>query len=94
MIRKDFLASSRRLRRKRLILKAIVVGVIFAAIFAGVVAFFRIPYLQVEKIEISGNGLIGGDDLTDAVKAKMEGKHLWFFPKTNIFLIKKYNINI
>jgi len=35
-------------------LKAIVVGVIFTAIFAGVVAFFRIPYLQVEKIEISG----------------------------------------
>jgi len=73
-------------------LKAIIVGVIFFAIFAGIVAFFRIPYFQVEKIEISGNSLVNGDDLTDAVKAKMEGKHLWFFPKTNIFLIPKDKI--
>jgi len=86
------LASSRRLRRKRLILKAVVFGIIFATIFAGVVAFFRIPYLQVEKIEISGNELIGDDDLTDAIKAKMEGRHLWLFPKANIFLIPKDKI--
>src|SRR3989344_994206 len=92
MARKDFLASSRRLRRKRLILKAVVFGIIFATIFAGVVAFFRIPYLQVEKIEISGNELIGDDDLTDAIKAKMEGRHLWLFPKANIFLIPKDKI--
>ena len=68
MARKDFLASSRKLRRKRLILKAIVVGVIFTAIFAGIVAFFRIPYLQVDKIEISGNNLINSDDLIKKIK--------------------------
>src|SRR3989338_7315150 len=93
MARKDFLASSRKLRRKRLILKAIVVGVIFAAVFVGVVAFFRIPYLQVEKIEISGNSLVGGDDLTSAIKAKMEGKFLWLFPKANIFIMPKDKIS-
>jgi len=92
MARKDFLASSRKLRRKRLVLKAIVVGVIFVAVFAGVVAFFRITYFQVEKIEISGNNLIDGDDLTDAIKAKLEGKYLGLFPKANIFLIPKDKI--
>ena len=92
MARKDFLASSRKLRRKRLILKAIVVSVIFVAVFTGIVAFFRIPYFQVKKIEISGNSLIDGDDLTDAVKVKMDGKYLWLFPKTNIFIMSKDKI--
>ena len=92
MARRDFLASSRKLRRKRLILKAIVVSVIFVAVFTGIVAFFRIPYFQVKKIEISGNSLIDGDDLTDAVKVKMDGKYLWLFPKTNIFIMSKDKI--
>ena len=73
-------------------MKAIIVGVIVAAIFAGVVAFFRIPYFQVEKIEIKGNSLVDGDDLTDTIKVKMEGRYLWLFPKTNIFLIPKDKI--
>jgi len=92
MARKDFLASSRKLRRKRLILKAIVVGVIFAAIFAGVVAFFRMHYLQVEKIEISGNNLINSDDLIKKIKTNLEGKYFGLFPKANIFLIPKDKI--
>ena len=91
-MRRDFLASSRKLRRKRLIFKAVVVSVIFTAIFAGVVAFFRIPYLQVEKIEISGNSLIDGDDLIETVKAKLEGKYFGLFPKSNIFIIPKGKI--
>ena len=86
------MASSRKLRRKRLTLKAIVVAVIFVAIFASIVAFFRIPYFQVEKIEISGNSLIDGDDLIEGIKTKIEGKYLGLFPKTNIFIIPKRNI--
>ena len=92
MARKDFLASSRKLRRKRLILKAVIVGVIFAAIFAGVVAFFRMPYLQVEKIEISGNNLINSDGLIKKIKTNLEGKYFGLFPKANIFLIPKDKI--
>ena len=91
-MRRDFWASSRKLRRKRLILKAVVVAVIFTAIIAGIVAFFRIPYLQVDKIEISGNNLINADDLIDGIKTKLEGKYLWLFPKTNIFIIPKGKI--
>jgi len=92
MARKDFLASSRKLRRKRLILKVIVVGVIFVAIFAGIVAFFRMPYLQVKKIEISGNNLINSDDLIKKIKTNLEGKYFGLFPKSNIFLIPKDKI--
>ena len=91
-MRRDFLASSRKLRRKRLVLKAVVVGVIAVAIFAAVVAFFRIPYLQVEKVEISGNSLIDGDDLIEEIKAEIEGKYFGLFPKVNIFLIPKRKI--
>ena len=86
------MASSRRLRRKRLILKAIIVGVIFVAVFAGVVAFFRIPYFQVEKIEINGNNLINSDDLIKKIKTNLEGKYFGLFPKANIFLIPKDKI--
>lgn len=91
-MRKDFLASSRKRRRKILILKTVVVFVIFVAVFAGVVAFFRIPYFQVEKIEISGNILISGDNLTNGIKTKLEGRYFGLFPKTNIFLIPKEEI--
>ena len=73
MARKEFLASSRKLRRKRLILKAVVVVIIFIAVFAGIIAFFRIPYLQVEKVEISGNSLVAGDDLIEGIKTKLGG---------------------
>ena len=86
------MASSRKLRRKRLILKAVVASIIFIAIFAGIVAFFRMPYLQIEKIEISGNSLINSDDLIEKVKAKLEGKYLGLFPKANIFIIPKKKI--
>ena len=37
-------------------MKAVVFGVVFLAVFVGVVAFFRISYFQVDKIEIIGNG--------------------------------------
>ena len=91
-MRRDFLASSRKLRRKRLIFKVVVAGVIFATIFAGIVAFFRIPYLQVEKIEISGNSLVAGDDLIGRIKAKLKGKYFGLFPKTNIFIMPQGKI--
>ena len=74
-------------------MKAIVVGVIFAAIFAGVVAFFRIPYLQVDKIEISGNNLINSNDLIKKIKTNLEGKYFGLFPKANIFIIPKDKIS-
>lgn len=91
-MRRDFLASSRKLRRKRLILKAIIFIFVFSVFFAGVVAFFRIPYFQIQKIEISGNSLVNGDDLIEGIKAKLEGKYLGLFPKTNIFIIPKGKI--
>ena len=73
-------------------MKAVVASIIFIAIFAGIVAFFRMPYLQIEKIEISGNSLINSDDLIEKVKAKLEGKYLGLFPKANIFIIPKKKI--
>ena len=85
MARKEFLASSRKLRRKRLILKAVVVVIIFIAVFAGIIAFFRIPYLQVEKVEISGNSLVAGDDLIEGIKTKLGGKYFVLFPKNQYF---------
>ena len=92
MARKDFLASSRKLKRKRLILKAVVFGVVFLAIFASIVAFFRIPYFQVDKIEIIGNGFIVEKELTESIKLRLGGKYFWLFPKANIFLIPKDKI--
>lgn len=73
-------------------MKAVVVGIVFIAIFAGIVAFFRIPYFQVQKIEVSGNSLINGEDLIGGIKAKLEGEYLGLFPKSNIFLIPKSKI--
>ena len=73
-------------------MKAFILGVIFVAVFVGVVAFFRIPYLQVEKIEISGNNLINSDDLIKKIKTNLEGKYFGLFPKANIFLIPKNKI--
>src|SRR3989344_9069898 len=92
MAPEEFFCFLKKFRRKRLILKAIVVGVIFTAIFAGIVAFFRIPYLQVEKIEISGNNLINSDDLIKKIKTNLKGKYFGLFPKANIFLIPKDKI--
>ena len=73
-------------------MRAVVFGVVFLAVFVGVVAFFRISYFQVDKIEISGNGSLVEKELAEAIKSKLEGKYLWLFPKANIFLIPKAKI--
>lgn len=73
-------------------MKAVVLVFIFSGFFAGIVAFFRMPYFQVQEIEISGNSLVNGDDLIDAIKIKLEEEYLGFLPKKNIFIIPKGKI--
>lgn len=92
MARKDYLASSRKIKRKRLIVKVSFCALTVVLFLSAVVALFNIPYLQAEKVEIGGNHLVSNEEVTVAILDKIQGKRLLFLPEKNIFLIPKEEI--
>ena len=92
MARKDFFGLIKETAEKKAYFESGCCRCDFYSCFCRYYRFFRIPYLQVEKIEISGNSLVAGDDLIEGIKVKLDGKYLGLFPKTNIFIIPKGKI--
>src|SRR3989344_2203849 len=52
----------------------------------------RIPSLNIDSIEISGNKVIEGEAIQAVVNENLTGHFLWAFPKTNIFFYPKNKI--
>lgn len=83
---------SKKLHRRKRIIKAISFFLICATLFAGVVAFFYIPFLKVKKIIIEGDNLISAEVLTDKINQRLKGKYYGIFPRDNIFIVPQKNI--
>ena len=83
---------SKKLHRRKRIIKTILFFLICAVLFAGVVAFFRIPFFKIQKIVIRGNNLISIDLMRDKINQRLEGKYYGIFPRDNIFIVSKKKI--
>lgn len=86
------MSSSRKLRKKRLAARAIFVFFSFLLVFSAIAGFFHIPFFNVKKIEVSGNGAVTAESIKEIVAEKISGKRGWLFPQKNFFLIPEREI--
>lgn len=92
-MRKDFLASSKKIRRKRLARKILIFfALFFFLIFASAAFFSCHSYFTIKKISIEGNSSISADKILNKVSEYSNGKYFMFFPKNNIFLLPAQKI--
>jgi len=82
----DIIASSRRARRKRLILKAVFFLLGFLIFVAGITAFFYIPGFRIKEISISGAEILDTGQFKGEIANLLKGKFLKIIPYDNIFI--------
>jgi len=86
MIRRDSLASSRKIKRNRLIKKVsfyFLLSIVFFVIF---VAFFYIPKFKIKEIEVSGVSESNRNKLSSEFSEIMKAKYFGLLPYNNIFV--------
>ncbi len=88
----DILASSRRKRRKKLILKT---GLLVAGIFVligGVVGSFYIPKFKIKEIAVEETSILDKEQVKEEIEGFLKGKFFGIFPYDNIFILPKAKI--
>ena len=68
-----------------------IVIIFIGAIFIFFVLWFStafIPWFKIERIDISGNRIISGEIIDQAIREKFNDKILWFIPRQSILLFK------
>lgn len=86
---KNIFASSKKLRRKRIIRKLVLVFFILVFILSCITAFFHISSLRIKKISIEGNFSLGTEKISGEVSDYLKGKFFRIFPRDNILLLPK-----
>ncbi|PIR57939.1 MAG: hypothetical protein COU71_01310 [Parcubacteria group bacterium CG10_big_fil_rev_8_21_14_0_10_38_31] len=86
MLRREALASSRKIKRKRLTLKLSLYLLAIICLFSVFVSFFYIPKFKIKEIEINGISSDNKDKLSNKFSVVMVDKYLGIFPYNNIFI--------
>ncbi len=89
----DILASSRRLKRKRILFRAALGAAGFLVSFAAVSALFYIPALRIKNIVVRGNSILESAEIISAVTQTINGKYVGIFPKDSILVFPKEKIS-
>ncbi len=92
MKKNDFFASSKKIRKKRLLLKYLIVFFCFFAVILGIVKLFYLSKFRVQKILIEGNIVLKEEEIKLTVLNSINGKYFYIFPKDNILIIPKKKI--
>ena len=79
-------------RRKVFIIKIALAALLALIVFGGLAYVAGARRLNITSVEVAGNKVVDRDVVKKAVEAKIAGKYLWLFPKTNIFLYPKNKI--
>jgi len=82
----DILISSRRAKRKGLILKAVFFLLGFLIFTAALAAFFYIPRFRIKEISISGGETLDAKQFKEKVTNLLNGKFYKIIPYNNIFI--------
>ncbi len=86
MVRKDALASSRKIKRKRLVLRLFLYFATVISILAVLVGFSYIPKLKIKEIEVIGISEFNKKILQSKFSEVMQKKYLGILPYDNIFI--------
>ena len=83
----DILASSRRIRRKRFILKASLILLFILILLGGVIGFFHTPKFRIREISVEGTISLEQEQFKRETQKFLEGKYFKIFPYDNIFIL-------
>ncbi|MEO5646000.1 MAG: hypothetical protein ABIO57_02940 [Candidatus Paceibacterota bacterium] len=63
-----------------------------AILIAGIIVLIKLPRLQINNIEVVGANVADPGDVTEFVKMELQGKKLFFLPKTSIILVPEHKL--
>ncbi len=66
--------------------------VIFVVVITGTIVLIKLPRMQVATIEVTGANVADPGDVSEFVKMQLQGKKLFFLPKTSIMLIPEHTL--
>lgn len=97
LLRKPMLLRSSRLakRRRKAIYWRIAAILFIIASFVGVASYLlQQPEVTIQAVEITGNEIVSAKDLETLVSDELQGDYLFLFPRSNIFIFPKENIEL
>jgi len=92
MIRKEALAKSRKIKRKRFVLKLSFYLFVLVFIIAIFIGFFYIPKFKIKEIEINGISDFNKERLSAEFSEVMNSRYLGLLPYNNIFIFPEKKI--
>lgn len=87
--RRDILARSRQIRRRKNAFKALLGLLALSVMFALVVWFFHFDFFLIKRVDVKGADNIEENNLAGEALLELSGAYLGLFPKENIFIIPK-----
>ena len=93
MARIELPESRLRIRRRRRRVRLIVLSVaLVLLVLAGLVGLTYVPFLQLQTVEVSGAHTLSTSTIDAFVRERLVGRYWWVFPKSNIFLYPRQQI--
>ncbi len=89
----DILSSSRRLRRKKALVKAALVAFVIFIFIVGIVIFFNLPKFRINEIAINGEKALDKEEFLADIREILKERFLIVFPLDNIFIFPKTKIS-
>lgn len=79
-------------KRKTLLIKWGVFFFVFVLVLGLFIWLSGLQRIQIDMVNISGATVLSTDVLESTVRYELQGKYLWAFPKTNVFLYPRSHI--
>ncbi len=84
--------EEKKQKKKILIIRLSIFFCVCVVCIGGAAWASRIKRIQIDTIEITGATVLSTQAVTDEVSSVLQGKYLWVFPRTNVFLYPRKNI--
>jgi hypothetical protein len=66
--------------------------VVGAVVIVGAIVLIKLPRLQVNNVEVIGANVADPGDVAEFVKMELQGKKLFFLPKTSLILLPEHRL--
>lgn len=86
------LLELKKQRQKALLGKVLLFIFVFSIVIFCLAYISRMAGLNISSVEITGNKIVDTETIKTIVGKEIQGKYLWFFPKTNVLFYPKNNI--
>ncbi len=84
--------EEKKQKKKILIIRLSIFFCVCAVLFGGAAWASRIQSIQISTVQIRGATVLSTQAITEEVALLLQGKYLWLFPRTNVFLYPRKHI--